>query len=260
MRAGREHGLWRSLAWWLAVLAVAVGLKHHYSIATAAELEWMFRPLSHLLEWFTGHEFHRDGYGEWVSESANVRLVKACAGVNFMLMSFMAYTWVVRPDRRVDTGLSSWIAVRLLFLCAAIIASWVTCLLANSLRIIVAMYAESHDWRLDAIGIGAAELHRLIGMAIYLPLLSLQMMLDDRVMSRGVLAVPLLLYLLLMVVVPLVTGNALQHPALFIKHLLCVSVMMAVMCGFLFLWQRPLFGEPRQTSRVPGKSGRVDER
>ena len=44
-------------------------------------------------------------------------------------------------------------------------ATWITSLLANSLRIIVAMVVTSDG----------AEPHRLIGMMIYVPLLSLQL-------------------------------------------------------------------------------------
>ena len=253
MRFRRETWHWQSLLWWLAVLAVVVQLKHHYSIATAVDLEWMFRPLSQMLEWFTGHEFHRDGRYEWVSESADVRLVKACAGINFMLMSFMAYAWIVRPERRVGAGPLSGMAGRLLLLCVAFIAAWATCLLANSLRIIVATSVESHGWGLDAVGLGAAELHRLIGMGIYLPVLSLQMMLGKRGKRRDAVAAPLLLYLLLMVVVPLLTGNALQHPTLFTKHLLSVSVMMAVMCGIYFLCHHRWSNKRHQTTPIPGK-------
>jgi len=237
VRFGGEVCSWQSLLWWLAVLALVVQLKHHYSIATAAELEWMLRPLSQLLEGFTGHEFHRDGRSEWVSETADVRLVKACAGINFMLISFMAYAWIARPERCLGAGLLPWIAGRLLLLCATVVAAWASGLFANSLRIILAMSVDSDGWGLDAIGIGAAELHRFIGMGIYLPVLSLQMMLGNCSTNRDAVVVPLLLYLLLMVVVPLLTGNALQRPTLFIKHLLSVSVMMAVMCGIGLLWQ-----------------------
>lgn len=250
MPFGRETWHWQSLLWWLAVLAVVVQLKHHYSISTAAELEWMFRPLSLLLEWFSGHEFHRDSNYEWVSERADVRLVKACAGINFMLMSFMVYTWVIRPERYVDTHPLAWITGQLLLLCAAIVASWATCLLANSLRIIVAMTVQSRGWELDAIGIDAAQLHRMIGMLIYVPLLSLQMLLGNRSNIGQALAAPVLLYLLLMVVVPLLTGNALQHPALFSKHLLNVSVMMAVMCGIYFLCRHWLANTRHHIPRI----------
>jgi exosortase K len=235
VRFGREAWSWQSLLWWLAVLAVVVQLKHYYSTASAAELAWVLRPLAQLLEWFTGHEFHRDNRAEWVSETADVRLVTGCAGINFMLMSFMAYAWVARPQRCAGTGLLPWIVRRLPLLFAAIAAAWATGLVANSLRIMVAMSLEARGWRLDAVGIGAPELHRLIGMAVYLPVLSVQMMWADRGMSRGAVAASFLLYLLLMVVVPLFTGNAVQHPTLFLEHLLSVSVMMGVTWGICFL-------------------------
>jgi len=231
-----ETWRWQSLLWWLSVLAVVVSLKQHYSIATAADLEWMLRPLSLLLEWFTGHDFHRDSNFEWVSEGADVRLVKSCAGINFMLMSFMTYAWITRPDTRVDTDHLSLIMGQLLILCAAMVASWATSLIANSLRIILAMAAADQGWELDLIGIDAVELHRLIGMLIYVPLLSLQMMLGRRASIRDAFLAPVLLYLLLMVLVPIVTGNALRHPVLFMEHLVYVSIMVAVMCSIVFLY------------------------
>lgn len=231
----REMLHWKILSWWLVVLGVVVALKHHYSIATAADLEWMFRPLSLLLEGFTGHPFHRDSNYEWVSESADVRLVKACAGINFTIMSFMAYAWILRPDRHSDRDLLSWMTGRILLLCAAIVAAWATGLLANSLRIIVAMALSSHG----------AEVHRLIGMLIYVPLLSLQLILGDRSDGRAALVGPILMYLLLMVAVPLLTGNAFQNPELFINHLLQLSIMIAVMCGIYFLCYRVLKVNPR---------------
>ena len=235
MPFGRNNWHWQALSWWLMVIAVALMLKYHYSIATAADLEWMLRPLSLLLEWLTGHDFHRDNHNEWVSISADIRLVKACAGINFMLMSFIVYAWVIRPDRYVDTDILSWSAGQALLLCAAIIAAWITCLLANSLRIVVAMSVKSHGWDLDVIGIDATELHRLIGMVIYVPLLSMQMMLGNRSSLRTALAAPVLLYLILMVMVPLLTGNAMQNSELFIEHIQQLSLMMVILFVIYFL-------------------------
>lgn len=235
MQSVRENRYWQSLLWWLAVLVVVVLLKRHYSIATAADLEWMFRPLSLLLEWFSGHHFYMDGNYEWVSESADVRLVKACAGINFMLMSLMGYAWILRPVLRGNTDPLLWVRGRILLLCAAITAAWITCLLANSLRISVAMTVDTSAWGLDVIGIDSAQLHRLIGLMIYVPLLSVQMALGNRSDPIDALAGPAILYLIMMALVPLLTGNALAHPALFVEHLGYVSVMVAVMCGIWIL-------------------------
>jgi len=248
-----ESWRWRSLLWWLAVLVVVVQLKHHYSIATAADLEWVFRPLSLLLEWFSGYEFHRDSNYEWFSQAADVRLVKSCAGINFMLMSFMAYAWVIRPHHYLRADPLSWITSHLLLLCAAIIASWVTCLLANSLRIIVAMTVKNLAWETDAIGIGAAEFHRLIGMMTYVPILSLQVMLGNRGNTRDAFVAPALLYFLLLVVVPLLSGNASQHPALFMKQLLHISVLMAVLGSIYFICVHLPASKRHQSTPNPGE-------
>jgi exosortase K len=252
MRLRREVWHWPSLLWWLGVLVAVVQIKHHYSIATAAELEWMLRPLARLLEWFTGHEFHKDVQGEWVSETADVRLVKACAGVNFMLMSFMAYAWRARPDRGGGADRLWSIAARPLLLCGLIVASWATGLMANSLRIIAAMTVESRGWESGALGVTGAELHRMIGLVIFVPLLSLQMMLGERGNRREALAVPLLLYLLLLVVVPLATGNALERPAVFGRHLLSMAVVMTALGGIYFLCHHR-FGGKRRIAPGPGQ-------
>lgn len=235
----------------MALLAVA--LKHHYSTAGVAELDWMFRPLSQLLEWYTGHAFYRDGGDGWVSEAADVRLVKACAGINFMVMSFVAYAWVLRPDRRAPATVLSWTSGRVLLLGGAFLASWVTAVLANSARIIIAMNMDPHGWVQGALGMGAADVHRLTGMAVYLPVLSLQTMLGDRGKGRGAFLVPLVLYLLLTVAVPLITGNALREPTLFLRHLLTLSGVIVPGYAVVFLCRRR-----RLTRRNrPGSVGRV---
>ena len=210
---------WKVFTWWLTVLGVALAIKHHYSIATVAELDWMLRPLSLLLEWLSRHPFHRNSLDEWVSESADVRLAKSCAGINFLLMSLAAWAWVFRPDRREDTDIPTWVAGRILLLFAVIVAAWTTSLMANCLRILVAMNLPAH-------GDG---LHRLIGMLIYVPLLSLQLHLGDRGNWTAALAGPVILYLLLMAVVPVLTGNAFNDPGRFIEHLLYLLAMMTTM-------------------------------
>jgi exosortase K len=212
---------WKTLSWWLAVLAVALAIKHHYSIASAADLDWMLWPLSQSLEWISGHPFQRDSLHEWVSESADVRLVKGCAGINFLLMSLLAWAWVFAPERREDVDTPTWMAQRVLLLFAVIVAAWTSGLLANTLRILVAMNLPEH-------GTG---LHRLVGLLIYVPLLSLQLHLGSRGNWKAALWGPVILYLLLMAVVPVLTGNAFNDPTQFIQHLVYLSAMTATMGG-----------------------------
>lgn len=239
MRLGRESWHWQSL-WWLAVLTVVVLLKHHYSMARVDQLDWILRPLSMLLQGLSGYSFQQNSVYEWVSVDANVRLVKGCAGLNFMVMSFMAYAWIFKPDVSAVNSCFSQIAGQLLLLSAALIAAWATSLGANSLRILVLMAMQSQAWQLGWHGLGAEQLHRLLGMIIYVPVLSLQMTLGHYIVSyhsnkrRGcaVYAAPVVLYFLLMVVVPVVTGNAWLNTQRFIDQ--CWIVLaMAVSMAFL---------------------------
>ncbi len=230
-----NHGRWQSLLWWLPVITLTLLLKQHYSIASAAELEWMLQPLADVLSLVTSNEFHRDTNGEWVSIAADVRLVKSCAGVNFMLMSLFAFAWSFRPDPKEKPQLLSLIGGYPVLLAAVCVAAWSMALLANTLRILLAMYLQSDDSIIHGIGIDEGTVHRFIGLAVYLPLLTLQMMPGNRVSKRQMVLVPVLLYAVLMILIPLLTGNALRNPALFLEHAIQLSVGIAITQVGLYL-------------------------
>ncbi len=238
MRLRFDKSFWQSLLWWLPVFTLALLLKHHYSVADTAQLEWVLQPLSDLLSLITGYDFHREENGEWVSILADVRLVKSCAGINFMLMSLLAYAWVFRPDRRETPQTSAWFGGHLALLAAVCVAAWITTLFANSLRILLAMYLQTDNSIVQATGIAEGDIHRFIGLAIYLPLLSLQMLPGRRISKRQMLYIPGLLYAALMVLVPLLTGNALRNPELFVDHVLQMVVAIVLIQGMLYPFLR----------------------
>lgn len=234
MRIRFDSVFWQSLLWWLPVFTLALLLKHHYSVADTIALQWVLQPLADLLGLITGYEFHREVNGEWVSAAADVRLVKSCAGINFMLMSLLAYAWVFRPDRGEKPQTVAWLGGHLVLLAAICIAAWITTLFANSLRILLAMYLQTGDSILRATGIEEDEIHRFIGLAVYLPLLSLQMLPSRRVNARHMALIPALLYAVIMVLVPLLTGNALHNPALFLNHVSQLVIGIALIQGGLY--------------------------
>jgi exosortase K len=239
MRLPLNRDIWQLPLWWLPVFTLALLLKQHYSIAHVSELEWMLRPLSDLLALITGYEFHRDINGEWFSITADVRLVKSCAGINFMLMSLLAFAWSFRPDRKEKLPIPSLVGGYPLLLGAICVAAWGMALFANTLRILLAMHLQSNDSIIEAIGIDASTLHRFIGLAVYLPLLTLQMLPGNRISRRQVMYIPALLYAVLMILIPLLTGNALRNPTLFIEHVLQLGVGIAItLVGLHLLFKR----------------------
>ena len=224
----------QSLLWWLPVLALALYLKHSFSIADTLDLQWMLQPLADLLSVVSGHRFEQLANGEWYSNSADVLLVKGCTGINFMLMSLLAYAWIFRPDQSEKPQTWVWYASHALLLTAVCVAAWATALFANTLRILLAMVLQANDSVAAMTGLGSDDLHRFIGLAVYLPVLTLQMLPARARAGKSWLWIPPGLYGLVMLVSPLVTGHALTNPEPYIHHVSLLLVGMIVIQGGLF--------------------------
>lgn len=201
-------------------MLVAVALKWHFSAAAASGLEWMLQPLALLLQALAGWSFARNAAGEWESLGAGLALVKACAGVNFMVLSFLGWCWLWRPH-----GFPNWAQRsprRWPLLAAALACAWVMALGVNALRILVIARWQPglEHW------LPPADAHRALGLLVYLPALSLQWLLVERQRpARALLAVSAL-YAALLVVVPLLTGNATLQSARFATHVAYLAGML----------------------------------
>src|SRR5262245_8218215 len=113
----------------VVALACAYALKRHYSTATAGELRFILAPTAFLVSLASGAEFAATPRG-WVSDELRFVIAPSCAGVNFFLVSFVA---LVLAFAR------SWRA-----LAAAGAASFAATLVANTLRITIAIPLHVH--------------------------------------------------------------------------------------------------------------------
>ncbi len=200
------------LAWWTLAVAAAVALKWHFSAAAASELQWMLQPLAWLLHAATGWSFARNAGGEWESAGAGLVLVKACAGINFMVLSWLGWCWLWRPQA--VPGETQDAPRRWLLFGAALACAWLMALGVNTSRILVIARWQGalEHW------LAPANAHRALGLLVYLPALSLQWLLVERRHPAGALLAAASLYTVLMVIVPLLTGNAALQPARFAAH------------------------------------------
>ena len=73
----------------LAVLLCALGLKHFYSTASADELRWILAPTTVLVELLTGGSFAFESHAGYMSSDQRFLIAASCAGVNFLLTSFV---------------------------------------------------------------------------------------------------------------------------------------------------------------------------
>ncbi|HVN99468.1 MAG TPA: hypothetical protein VMT49_05445 [Steroidobacteraceae bacterium] len=218
------------LAWWALAGSVAVALKWQFSAAAASDLQWMLHPLALLLRALTGWHFLRDDAGNWECPAAGFVLVKACAGVNFMLLSFLGWCWLWRPVPA--TGRASarpWATGQWpLRLGGALLCGWLAALAVNALRVVLVVRGQPglEQW------LAPADAHRLIGLLTYLPALSLQWSLAERgAPGRGALLAAGA-YAVLLLGVPLASGGAAADPRHFAAHLGWVAAVLAPLAGY----------------------------
>ena len=220
------------LLWWSLAVAVAAALKFHFSVAAASELQWMLRPLALLLQAIAGWRFERNAAGEWFSVAAGIVLIKACAGINFMVLSFAGWCWLWQPLPGVCERRVAWLPA--LRLGRALACAWATALLVNALRILAIVYAQPSFER----WLQPAAAHRLLGLLVYLPALGLQWRWMDRERPGRALVIAAALYVALMLVLPLLTGQAAANRGAYLEHCLVVLALLLPPLLLTGMWRR----------------------
>jgi exosortase K len=144
-----------------AVLTVLVMLllKRHYSLATAAQLNWILWPTAKLVSWFTSARLVLEigvGYADF---GKGIIVAPACAGVNFMIMAFgLTAFYGLRQMRRLPSQLA-WLTV-------ALVVAYGLTLVVNTIRIALSMTLYNADIYTDWLT--PARVHRLAGVVLYL--------------------------------------------------------------------------------------------
>lgn len=237
--------------WWALAGVVAVALKYQFSAATAADLQWMLRPLALLLHAVTDWSFVRNQDGDWESLGAGLVLIKTCAGINFMVLSFLGWCWLWRPLR----PWSPWQWP--LRLGGGLACAWLLALGVNALRIVLIVRYQPalEHW------FAPATAHRTLGLLTYLPALCLQWLLADRGEPLRAVLFAGGLYAALMLGVPLASGHARGDFMLYGTH--AVSVLAVLMALLLAGWtwkRRALLRRGLDHARSLGSAVLVDER
>jgi len=248
----QRHGMRATLVWWSLAAGVAVALKVHFSAAATSDLEWMLRPVALLLRLVTGWRFSQTDAGEWYSFDAGIVLVKACAGINFMTLSFLGWCWLCRPRNaaRLHERASEW---PVLLGCSLLLA-WGTALVVNSLRILAIVH-----WQPTLeLWLPAEDAHRLLGLAIYVTALNAQVLAFDRRRWRLSVLVACAGYTALMLGVPLVTGNAMEDIDLYLRNAVTSLLVLLPFVAFASVqrWRsHAVSGQVQRDRCLPPRAG-----
>jgi exosortase K len=196
-------------------VGIALGLKRHYADARAEDLSWILGPTSRLAGAMAGTRFERLPGEGYFSHDHLFLIVKACAGVNFMVAAFGMVTLALL--HRVRSFVS---AARVL--AASLAASYGAAVLVNAVRIAVALWLAAHPVSV----LSPANVHRLEGIVVYFGglvlLYEIVRRVDEESQSRGFqrLALPLASYYVVTLAIPL-AGGATSSTA-FVAHALVV--------------------------------------
>jgi exosortase K len=202
----------------LIVVICAYGLKLYYSTASADELRWILAPTTAVVELITGVRFVFEPHAGYMNPDRSFLIASSCAGVNFLITAFLMLS-IKRlvVDRRQET--------RWTYLTFALLIAFLTTLIANATRIIVAMQAgqssNENTW------LHSNEFHRLEGIIVYFVFLLLLFVLtednrNDRHRARRYF-IPLVVYYGMALVVPIVNGVNVSRK--FLEHSIYVLLV-----------------------------------
>lgn len=218
------EGRWRVAGCGAGVVVAVLLFKHGYAQADAAQLQWLLYPLAMLLNAVTSLHFAPLPNGEWWDATHHLVIVKACAGGNFLLVSWLGYVWQWRQRH--------WGVV----VASAGAAAWGTALVANALRVLCIAYME--EGLIQASGLSATDGHRLIGIAVYFGMLVVQL--------AGALPVAVLIYLGITVLLPLLRAGVLGVDAVGWHHVVWTTgVPVGAWLGWLgWRWRHTATHKP----------------
>lgn len=230
---------WRSgaVAGWLLLLVFAI--KRAYSTAGADALGWVLVPSCWLATHAGGVSLAYEPGAGFISHTPRMVVGPACAGVNFLVVAWLALYFCAQARFASMRRKLVWLAV-----CGA--SAYLATIATNGVRIILA----AHLFNADIYGgaVTKARVHLLLGVVLYCGTLLLACEVIERRLSRArtltrtraaafrTRCAPLLWYLGVVLLVPLLRRAWAADPRRFAEHAaLTFGVTCAVAgCGWLF--------------------------
>lgn len=215
----------RKLIWsaqLLVLVLCALGLKFYYSTATPDELRWILAPTTAMVELLSGRSFTFESYTGYMSSDHRFVIAVSCAGVNFLLTAFL-----MLGLRQLWRGRFQGVSWRFLPIAAAV--AYVTTLIANTVRICIALEIQKHSVQVS--GLSGNQLHRLEGIVVYFGFLLLLFVLTEcetRLKPTRLVVFPLVIYYATTLGIPLLNGSYRQGVPFF-EHSLFVLVLPLIL-------------------------------
>jgi exosortase K len=166
---------WNRIAQLAVVLFCALTLKLYYSTATPNQLRWILAPTTILVEVVSGTRFEFESHAGYMSSDHTFLIAASCAGVNFLITSFLMLS--LRKLWRERSLNTSWRLIP-----SAALFAYVATLVANTVRISTALRLRRMP--LELSWLSPDQLHRLEGIFIYFGFLMLLFIVGEKMSSE----------------------------------------------------------------------------
>jgi len=222
----------------LLILSAAFGLKLAYSKAGAGELDWVLAPSCWVASALGGIQFTHEAGAGFITHAPRMVVGAACAGVNFMVVCWLALFFAVQArfagQRR---QIALWAATGL--------AAYLATVTTNGVRIVLA--AALYDMDIYTGWLTPGRAHRLLGVVLYCsalfglcraaehwtrPWAEAGALTHPRRFAR---LAPLFWYLLVALGVPLANRSFLRNPAQFAEHA-AITLGVGLAVTLVFRW------------------------
>ena len=239
MSARRAATLAPTAAVYAAAAATTYGLKAYFSSANADGLRWVLAPTCWVAGQLGGIAFVDEAGAGFISHSEHLVVGPACAGLNFLIICFAALFFPLA--HRLDGA-----ARRAAWLAACLALAYLAAILTNATRVVIA--ARLYQLPGDGDLLTRARLHRLTGTVLYcVSLLGLHRAAEGWIGARrargSALAwlSPLVFYVGMTIVVPLLHRPSLGVDARFLEHTVFVVgtiLILAALASVAGSWLR----------------------
>ena len=222
-------GSYQLVAQLVVVLLSAAAVKQYYSTSSVNQLRWILAPTTWLVEFISGTDFAFESYTGYMSSDHTFVIAASCAGVNFLITSFLMLSlrrlWKDRASKIPWSFFAGMAAV-----------AYLVTIFANSMRISSSLVLRRTSLE---IGLSANQMHRFEGIFIYFGFLLMLFLVSERMGQRGATRAtdfrsatgsllrhslfPLLIYYATTLAIPLANG-AYRQGSDFREHALFVLV------------------------------------
>jgi exosortase K len=187
----------------IVVLLCALTLKVFYSTASADQLRWILAPTTVLVELLSATQFQFESHAGYISGDRTFLIAAACAGVNFLITSFLMLS--LRKLWRERSQNVSW-----RFIPATALFAYLATLVANTVRISIALWLQRTPPGISWLT--QNQLHRFEGILVYFGFLLLLFLVTEKLSSENPASLlrrsffPLLIYYATTLGIPLANG------------------------------------------------------